>query len=111
MRSAVHRRAAQTIAASRIWGQVSQGENIAAERHEPKMFGDEFALGRKNYWLFPGRCLERALLPGLGAMDAAYPGRCRATGASGYWSTPRLACSPSGRKMRQETPWASIGRS
>jgi len=61
------------------------------------MVGDEIRLGAEELLALRGRCLEGVLLPGLGDMDAAYPGGCRATGASGYWSAPRLACSPSGR--------------
>jgi len=37
---------------------------------------------------------------------------CQADMPSGVlpvWSAPRLDCSPWGRKMRQEAPWASIG--
>ena len=82
----ISRRAGQThLAASRIWGQVNQGENSVAERHEPKIVGDEIRFGSDELLALRGRCLERARLPGLGEMGAALPlGEVALAGASGY---------------------------
>jgi len=43
--------------------------------------------------------------------DHAFPSTEHATCVEGPWSAPRFDCSPWGRKMRREAPWASTGGS